>query len=221
MTVDGSSDDLDIPIKLCFQDHAFTKRHNLSSINSINWARIMVQTVHYIYAYLQVLVVIYLICRTAFIYDIPVYTCAIISIYKEIKSVLVCAFITVMQEIKNRFYLINCLLFTSHSKSFIYTKNFVWETTLLQNLLGFCQTLNMVFGQTYHSYLNTGSLLKMHRFDIYWKKDITYSYRCFHLIYFQNFTFPISNRFYLFEYMISPIPLAVSESGISILKSTK
>ncbi|XP_078310780.1 threonine synthase-like 2 isoform X3 [Crassostrea virginica] len=52
--VDGSSDDLDIPIKLCFQDHAFTKRHNLSSINSINWARIMVQTVHYIYAYLQI-----------------------------------------------------------------------------------------------------------------------------------------------------------------------
>ncbi|XP_061180477.1 threonine synthase-like 2 [Saccostrea echinata] len=51
--VDGTSDDLDIPIKLCFQDHAFTKRHNLSSINSINWARIMVQTVHYIYAYLQ------------------------------------------------------------------------------------------------------------------------------------------------------------------------
>ncbi|XP_062602967.1 threonine synthase-like 2 [Saccostrea cucullata] len=51
--VDGTSDDLDIPIKLCFQDHAFTKQHNLSSINSINWARIMVQTVHYIYAYLQ------------------------------------------------------------------------------------------------------------------------------------------------------------------------
>lgn len=51
--VDGSSDDLDAPIKLCFRDNAFTKRHNLSSINSINWARIMVQTVHYIYAYLQ------------------------------------------------------------------------------------------------------------------------------------------------------------------------
>ena len=123
MTVDGSSDDLDIPIKLCFQDHAFTKRHNLSSINSINWARIMVQTVHYIYAYLQVQLytsVIYLICRTAFIYDIPVYTCAIISIYKEIKSVLVCAFITVMQEIKNRFYLINCLQFTSHSNKVLH-----------------------------------------------------------------------------------------------------
>eukprot|EP00105_Crassostrea_gigas_P042287 XP_019926435.1 PREDICTED: LOW QUALITY PROTEIN: threonine synthase-like 2 [Crassostrea gigas] len=52
--VDGSVDDLDAPIKQCFRDHAFTKRHNLSSINSINWARIMVQTVHHIYAYLQI-----------------------------------------------------------------------------------------------------------------------------------------------------------------------
>jgi hypothetical protein len=54
ITVDGSSDDLDLPIKQCFQDNVFCKRHNLSSINSINWARIMVQTVHYTYAYLQV-----------------------------------------------------------------------------------------------------------------------------------------------------------------------
>lgn len=51
--VDGTSDDLDLPIKEVFKDVEFSKQHNLSSINSINWARIMVQVVHYIYAYLQ------------------------------------------------------------------------------------------------------------------------------------------------------------------------
>ncbi|CAC5360111.1 THNSL2 [Mytilus coruscus] len=52
--VEGTSDDLDIPIKEVFKDVTFTKKHNLSSINSINWSRIMVQIVHYIYAYLQI-----------------------------------------------------------------------------------------------------------------------------------------------------------------------
>ncbi|VDI00928.1 Hypothetical predicted protein, partial [Mytilus galloprovincialis] len=51
--VEGTSDDLDIPIKEIFKDVAFTKKHNLSSINSINWSRIMVQIVHYIFGYLQ------------------------------------------------------------------------------------------------------------------------------------------------------------------------
>ena len=41
--VDGSSDDLDEPIKELFQDREFVKEHNLCSINSINWARILVQ----------------------------------------------------------------------------------------------------------------------------------------------------------------------------------
>ena len=41
--VDGTSDDLDIPIKEVFLDAAYVKKHNLCSINSINWARIMVQ----------------------------------------------------------------------------------------------------------------------------------------------------------------------------------
>ncbi|KAJ8317394.1 hypothetical protein KUTeg_005298, partial [Tegillarca granosa] len=53
LVVDGTSDDLDIPIKQCFMDTEFCRKHNLCSINSINWARIMVQTVHYFYAYLQ------------------------------------------------------------------------------------------------------------------------------------------------------------------------
>jgi len=52
--VDGNSDDLDVPIKNTFMDIPFKQRHNLSSINSINWARVMIQTAHYIYAYLQV-----------------------------------------------------------------------------------------------------------------------------------------------------------------------
>jgi len=51
--VDGTSDDLDMPIKEVFLDAEFVKKHNLCSINSINWARIMVQTVHYFYCYFQ------------------------------------------------------------------------------------------------------------------------------------------------------------------------
>ena len=41
--VDGSSDDLDEPIKEIFQDREFVEEHHLCSINSINWARILVQ----------------------------------------------------------------------------------------------------------------------------------------------------------------------------------
>ncbi|OWF40335.1 threonine synthase-like 2 [Mizuhopecten yessoensis] len=51
--VEGSSDDLDLPIKKVFMDIPFKRQHNLTSINSINWARVMVQTAHYIYSYLQ------------------------------------------------------------------------------------------------------------------------------------------------------------------------
>lgn len=35
--VDGSSDDLDVPIKECFP------RDNVTSINSISWTRVMIQ----------------------------------------------------------------------------------------------------------------------------------------------------------------------------------
>ena len=41
--MDGSSDDLDEPIKEVFQDRDFVRKHHLCSINSINWARILVQ----------------------------------------------------------------------------------------------------------------------------------------------------------------------------------
>merc|ERR1719468_1405838 len=51
--VDGTSDDLDIPIKKVFADTDFVKENNLCSINSINWARILVQIVHFIYCYFK------------------------------------------------------------------------------------------------------------------------------------------------------------------------
>jgi len=51
--VAGSSDDLDAPIKACFLDSEFATRHNLISVNSINWARILVQIAHYFYACLH------------------------------------------------------------------------------------------------------------------------------------------------------------------------
>lgn len=49
--VEGTSDDLDEPIKSVFQDEKYTKENNLCSINSINWARIMIQITHFFYAY--------------------------------------------------------------------------------------------------------------------------------------------------------------------------
>ena len=51
---EGSSDDLDVPMKKCFSDDAFAKSNNLCVVNSINWCCIMVQTVHLLYAYLRV-----------------------------------------------------------------------------------------------------------------------------------------------------------------------
>merc|ERR1719411_1556822 len=51
--VDGSSDDLDVPIKAVFADLEYVAKHNLCSINSINWARILVQISHYFYCYFQ------------------------------------------------------------------------------------------------------------------------------------------------------------------------
>ena len=41
--VEGTSDELDVPIKAIFADWEYKKRHNLCSINSLNWARVMVQ----------------------------------------------------------------------------------------------------------------------------------------------------------------------------------
>ena len=50
---EGTSDDLDKPVKNCFSDLMYAEANNLSSINSINWCRIMAQLVHFFYAYFQ------------------------------------------------------------------------------------------------------------------------------------------------------------------------
>lgn len=51
--VDGTSDDLDHPIKQCFSDSQLVATHGLISVNSINWGRVMVQIAHYFYTYFQ------------------------------------------------------------------------------------------------------------------------------------------------------------------------
>ncbi|XP_062934451.1 threonine synthase-like 2 isoform X1 [Cynocephalus volans] len=51
--VEGNSDELDEPIKAVFTDVAFVKKHNLMSLNSINWSRVLVQMAHYFFAYFR------------------------------------------------------------------------------------------------------------------------------------------------------------------------
>jgi len=50
---DGA-DDLDLVIAKLYADKSFKEKLKLSSVNSINWGRVMMQTVHYFYGYLQV-----------------------------------------------------------------------------------------------------------------------------------------------------------------------
>jgi len=47
-------DDLDAVISKLYGNQDFKEKLQLSSVNSINWGRVMMQTVHYFYAYLQV-----------------------------------------------------------------------------------------------------------------------------------------------------------------------
>jgi len=49
----SGSDDLDELITGLFADTSFKTKLNLSSVNSINWGRVMMQTVHYFYGYFQ------------------------------------------------------------------------------------------------------------------------------------------------------------------------
>ena len=46
-------DDLDIVVARMFSDTKRKKELKLSSVNSINWCRVMVQTVHYVYGYFR------------------------------------------------------------------------------------------------------------------------------------------------------------------------
>lgn len=51
---ENGSDDLDQLILQLVDDHELQQKLQFSSVNSVNWARVMMQTVHYFYAYLQV-----------------------------------------------------------------------------------------------------------------------------------------------------------------------
>ena len=50
VAVDGSSDDLDVPIKRVLDDAAFSRQHSVTSINSINVGRILLQMAHFFWA---------------------------------------------------------------------------------------------------------------------------------------------------------------------------
>ena len=47
MAVEGTFDDCQDLVKAMFNDSAFRQRHQLSAVNSINWARVMAQIVYY------------------------------------------------------------------------------------------------------------------------------------------------------------------------------
>ncbi|XP_028319364.1 threonine synthase-like 2 [Gouania willdenowi] len=49
----GSSDDIDQPLRRLFADQDFVSSHSLMSLNSVNWARVMIQLAHFIYAYIE------------------------------------------------------------------------------------------------------------------------------------------------------------------------
>ena len=50
IAVQGSFDDCQDIVKALFADEAFRRTHRLSAVNSINWARVMAQTVYYVTA---------------------------------------------------------------------------------------------------------------------------------------------------------------------------
>ena len=53
IAVDGNFDDCQNIVKQMFSDLEFSKSINMSGVNSINWARIIAQTVYYFYAYFK------------------------------------------------------------------------------------------------------------------------------------------------------------------------
>ncbi len=53
IAIEGDFDDCQQMVKECFSDQAFLKGERLVAVNSINWARIMAQTVYYFYAALH------------------------------------------------------------------------------------------------------------------------------------------------------------------------
>ncbi len=54
IAVEGNFDDCQNLVKAMFNDEKFSKTINMSGVNSINWARIITQSVYYFYAYFKV-----------------------------------------------------------------------------------------------------------------------------------------------------------------------
>jgi len=54
ISISGTFDDAQSIVKGLFGDLNFKKKHHLAAINSINWSRILSQTVYYFYAYFRV-----------------------------------------------------------------------------------------------------------------------------------------------------------------------
>lgn len=51
---EGTSDDLDVPIEACFRDAGFAPATPIGSVNSVNVMRVIMQVVHYFYAFFRV-----------------------------------------------------------------------------------------------------------------------------------------------------------------------
>ena len=54
LAVEGTFDDCQHLMKTIFADVAFKKEHSLGSVNSVNWARVLAQTVYYFYSFFRV-----------------------------------------------------------------------------------------------------------------------------------------------------------------------
>ena len=54
LAVDGTFDDCQHLMKTIFADVAFKHEHSLGSVNSVNWARVLAQTVYYFYSFFRV-----------------------------------------------------------------------------------------------------------------------------------------------------------------------
>ncbi len=53
IAIEGNFDDCQNLVKSMFVDHQFSNSINMSAVNSINWARIVAQTVYYFFSYFQ------------------------------------------------------------------------------------------------------------------------------------------------------------------------
>ncbi len=54
ISVDGNSDELDDVLRPLFSDQTYARAKGLSSYNSIQWGRVLIQMAHWIYGYFQV-----------------------------------------------------------------------------------------------------------------------------------------------------------------------